>query len=490
MQRLALQILGPILAAITFLAITNRGIEVPVIEGKTFTIEGIAAVAAMAVWMAFWWTTEAVPIVYTALLPLVLFPLLGILPMKVVAPQYTKEIVFLFIGGFLLAFAMERWNLHRRTALRIMLATGTSPFRLVLGMMIAAYFLSMWISNTATAAVLLPTALALLSEVEEEKSGLAAKIQLPMLLGIAYCASIGGMATLTGTAPNLVMANFSAEKLHEPLSFANWFVFGAPVSFLLFMMVVGFFWFFFRKGFDRSNVSKAYIREAYNLLGKLSKEEKIIVGVFIITVIAWFTLRDINFGVFTLPGWANFLPGGNYIEESTVAMFAALLLMLVPASGGRGKILPRADLQRVPLDIIFLFGGGFSLALAFEESGLMQLIGSSFGLFSGINPLFMLVSLALVMTFLTEFTSNTASTILILPLAYELAIQSGLSPVMVMFTITISASCAFMLPVATPPNTIVFGSGRISVRQMASVGFWINLASAALIGVYAWLFSA
>ena len=484
MKRVALLLSGPVLAWLTYFLFINQVGEDLVTTG---TPKNMALVAAMAVWMAFWWTTEVVPIVYTALLPLVLFPLLGILPMKVVAPQYTKEIVFLFIGGFLLAFAMERWNLHRRAALRIMLFTGTSPFQLVLGMMLAAYLLSMWISNTATVAVLLPTTIALLHEVDKEQPGISKKIQVPMLLGIAYCASIGGMATLTGTAPNLVMAEFSSGKLTDPVSFASWFAFGAPISLLLFLLVVGFFWVKFRKGLRHAPISAGYLRTAYHKLGRPSREEKIILWIFGCTVLAWFTLRDINFGSFVFPGWSNLFPRGTYLEESTVAMMAALVLMLIPAKGEGGFILPKKDLQRLPLDIIFLFGGGLSLALAFEESGLMLFIGNSLAFFSGINPLLLLILLALIMTFLTEFTSNTASTILILPLAYSLAIQVGIDPLMVMFAITISASCAFMLPVATPPNTIVFGSGRIRVKEMASTGFFINLMGAVLVGLYTWL---
>ncbi|MEK6649999.1 MAG: SLC13 family permease, partial [Bacteroidota bacterium] len=273
----------------------------------------IALVAGVAVWMAIWWMTEAVNIYFTALLPLMLFPLLGIASMTTVAPQYTKEIIFLFIGGFLIAFGLERWNLHKRIALRLILLVGATPTGILTGFVLASYLLSMWISNTATVTMLLPALMAVISQLDDQRGGQPSALAPPLLLGLAYGASIGGMATIVGTPPNLIFMSFFNERFGDPqITFANWMAFGVPLSLLLLVVCLLVLRLLFQRAFRGAHIDIEYCRREYHQLGRFTYQEKAVSVVFGVTVLLWFFMKDLSFGVFTIPGWTSFPPFSAY----------------------------------------------------------------------------------------------------------------------------------------------------------------------------------
>ncbi len=439
--------------------------------------------AAVAVLMAFWWISEATNIYFTGMLPLMLFPLLGIMGAGELAPFYLKEIIFLFIGGFILGFALERWNLHHRIALSIILAVGVSPARLLAGFMLAGWFLSMWILNTAAATILLPAALAVLDQMPIQNKAGRHPLTIPLLLGVAFSCSIGGVATLIGTMPNLVLADFYAQYFEgaEELSFARWFAFGFPLSAVMLLIT----WLILRVLWLREDMPSAnmeQIRRQYQALGPMRYAERVMTVAMGLTIIAWFTLSDIPFGSFTMPGWATMLGLEGYVRESTVALIAVGVLFLWPAREGQVAGLVRwADVQRVPLGVLFLFGGGFALAAGMEQSGLSSWIATHMLSLQHL-PLFgIILILCLFTTFFTELTSNTATTMLMLTLLLPMCSGLNMHPLWLMLPVTLSASFAFMLPVATPPNTIVFASERIPMRAMVRTGIWLNLAGVLLI---------
>jgi sodium-dependent dicarboxylate transporter 2/3/5 len=448
----------------------------------------IAQVAGIAAWMAFWWLTEAIKIYITALIPLVVFPLLGIMQMKEVAPLFMKDIIFLFIGGFLIAYGLERWNLHRRIALKIVLLTGSTPRRMLLGFMLSSYVLSMWIMNTATVTMLLPAVLAVVQQIEE-RIGKPTELVVPFLLGLAFASSIGGMATLVGTAPNLVFADFFNERYtHLEITFATWFKFGLPISAVLFVICYATIRVVYRKVFTGEALPIDYCRDQYAALGKMKYEEVVVLVLFLLTIFLWFFMKDIDLGVLVIPGWTS-LPflaeHAAYIKESTVAMGIACVLYLWPARRSSGGLIRWSDVQRLPIGVVFLFGGGFALAKGFEVSGLSEWLGSGLSAAGALPPFLIVLIICLFMTFLTELTSNTASTQLMLPIMLAFTGTLVMAPELIYIPMVMSASCAFMLPVATPPNTIVFGSDRLTVPDMMRVGIWLNVIGAVVITIAA-----
>ena len=443
----------------------------------------MALTAGIATLMAVLWMTEAVSIYLTALLPVVLFPLLGMVDMKVVAPLYMKDIIFLFIGAFLLAYGLERWNLHKRLALRIILATKSTPSLLLLGFMLSSYLLSMWILNTATVSMLLPAVLAVVGQLETAR-GKPSKLTQPFLLGLAYASSIGGMATLIGTAPNLVMQEFFNGNVGDPeITFASWMKFGVPISIVLFVACYFVLRLIYRNALKEQGLDLSHCRREYEALGKVKREEKILAVVFLTTVLLWFFRKDLQLGDFTIPGWSNLLPEPGYVKESTIAMIAAVALFFIPSSDGK-TVLTWKEVQRLPLGILFLFGGGFALAHAFDVSGLADWMGKGLGASLNEHSAFVIiVVLCLFMTFFTELTSNTASTLLMMPILFAISSQVDMHPLLLYLPVTFSASCAFMLPVATPPNTIVFASERLTMRQMMRPGLILNLIGVLVVSV-------
>ncbi|MBS4060707.1 MAG: SLC13/DASS family transporter [Bacteroidetes bacterium] len=440
----------------------------------------------VALLMAVWWVSETVPLAITSLLPVALFPLFGIMDGKTVSSAYFNDVIFLFMGGFLVALAMQRWNLHRRIALNILSVTGVSPMRILLGFMLASSFLSMWISNTATAMMMLPIALSVIQELEEmHPDERVKKYSVGLLLGVAYSASIGGMATLVGTPPNLSFSRiFHIYFPSAPeISFSAWLMFALPFSVVIFAITL--FYLFFRfnpgkKDWDSIDV-QTFKRQVENH-GKPTQEEKIVFVVFIVLAFLWLFRSDLDFGLFSVPGWSNIFPQREYINDGTVAIFMAVLLFLIPSRSQPGiRLLDWPTASKLPWNILLLFGGGFALASGFKESGLSLWFGEQLKWVSEYNIFIVILAISLIMTFLTELTSNTATTEIILPILAGIAISANINPLLLMVPATLSASMAFMLPVATPPNAIIFGTSRISVLQMARTGLVLNLVGAVVI---------
>lgn len=441
----------------------------------------ITLTAAVAILMAVWWITEAIPLAATALIPLILFPLLGIMDGKAVSSQYINHIIFIFIGGFMVALTMERWNLHKRIALRVLMLFGVRPRFTLMGFMSATAFLSMWISNTATAMIMVPIALAVTTRLEDILGKKQVdKYAVGIFLGIAYSASVGGVATLIGTPPNLVFVRIFSIFFPgaAEISFTQWFFFALPISIIFLFLVWGLLSFLFCPGEEIQLDKKTFSRQ-YKALGPLSFEEKVVLVDFLILVFLWMFRSDIQIGQFKLPGWASLFPKAQFINDGTVAVAMAFLMFLIPAKKERGRrILDWHTAQRLPWNIVILFGGGFALAKGFQASGLSQWLGNRLEGLSSLHPILIVAAICLLITFLTELTSNTATAQILLPILAALAVSIKINPLLLMIPGTLSCSFAFMLPVATPPNAIVFGTGRLQVSQMARVGIILNLLGA------------
>jgi sodium-dependent dicarboxylate transporter 2/3/5 len=448
----------------------------------------VTRTAAVAALMAIWWITEAIPIPATALLPVALFPMLGIMSGKATAATYFNNVIFLFIGGFIVALAMQRWNLHRRIALRIMLLIGSSPKRIILGFMVATAFLSMWISNTATTMMMVPIAMAVIFKMKEAAPGEGVhRLSVGLLLAIAYSASIGGMATLIGTPPNLALDKIFTTTFPEApdITFAGWFAFGLPCAVLFLAVAWLILTYMFASRKQSVNVDITLFRDEYKRLGKMSYEEKVILILFLLLALLWLFRHDITVEWFTIPGWSRLLPGGSMIDDGTVAIAVGLLLFLIPSRSKKGERLMNWETAtKLHWGIVILFGGGFALAAGFKESGLSTWIAQHLAILGGVSPVFMVASVSTLLTFLTELTSNTATTQIVLPLLASLAIAIKVNPLLLMIPATLSASCAFMLPVATPPNAIIFGSGEVRMADMMRAGIVMNLVGIVMITAF------
>jgi len=457
-------VLGPVLFVVFLLGV-HPVADQPAV-GRTL---------AVAVWMAFYWITEAIPIAATALIPLVLFPFLGVMKAGQVAPLYINNVIFLFVGGFLIAGAMERWDLHRRTALRIILSVGRSPSRLLLGFMLGIWILSQWISNTAATLMMVPIVMALAVKFEEKAGESSRPLTVSLLLGIAYASSIGGMATLIGTPPNLALARiFTLSFPNAPeITFLGWMAFALPLSALMFVIVFVYLRLFVLRGRGFA-LDRELLEREYRSLGPLGYEEKRVLAAFVAFAVLIVTRSDVVIGDVALRGWASRIGVGGYVGDGTVAIGVALVLFALPSRKRHGFLLDTDSIRHLPWDIVVLFGGGFALAGAFHESGLSAYLGERLGALHGVHPLVMVAAICTLLTFLTELTSNTATTQVVLPIIASLCIAIDVNPLFLMVPATLSASCAFMLPVATPPNAIVFGTDRLSIRKMARVGFALN----------------
>ncbi|MCD6179013.1 MAG: SLC13/DASS family transporter [Bacteroidales bacterium] len=448
----------------------------------------IAKTLGIAILMASWWISEAVPLAITAIIPVAAFPLLGIMNGKDVSSTYFNHIIFLFIGGFLMALAMEKWELHKRIALKILLLIGGGPARILFGFMFATAFLSMWISNTATAMMMVPIVLSVLIKLEEKLDKKdAANYSLALLLGVAYSASIGGIATLVGTPPNLSFARIFAIIFPEApeISFSDWFTFALPLSMVLFIFIFGWLYFLFHPKNKDVEFDDEIFKQEYKALGKASFEEKIIFILFIILAFLWVSRSGISIGNFNIIGWDHFFPNKSYINDGTVAIFVAIALFIIPSKNKKGeKLLDQKIIPKLPWHIVLLFGGGFALAGGFIHSGLSLWIGKQLIFLDQYPPLLILFGVALIMSVLTELTSNTATTEMFLPILAGIAVSIKVNPLLLMLPATFAASLAFMLPVATPPNAIVFGTNRISVMQMIKAGFVLNIVAVILLSLF------
>ena len=431
------------------------------------------AILASAIWIAIWWITEALPIAVTALLPIVLFPLSGGLALSETTSSYGHKFIFLFIGGFILAIGIEKWNLHKRIALNIIRIVGTNIVQIILGFMIATAFLSMWISNTATAVMILPVGMAIVAQLRDNPDTIEDENLIfgkALMLAIAYSASIGGMATLIGTPPNLVLAGVVKETYNIEITFSQWFSFGFPISivflFLCWLYLTKFAFKFKQKTFPGG---RAEINRQIKDLGKITFEEKTVLVVFVLTAFAWITRS------FLLK---SFIPA---IDDTIIAIIFAILLFILPSSKKNEKLLNWEDTLKLPWGILLLFGGGMALASGFDSSGLANWIGSQMTSLSSVPLIVLLLILIGAVNFLTEITSNLATTAMLLPVLVSLASAIGVHPYFLLVGATVAASCAFMLPVATPPNAVVFGSGYLKIDDMVKKGIWMNIISIILL---------
>ena len=443
--------------------------------------------AAVAVLMAVWWITDAIPLFATAMLPLILLPLSGILKADDTAHLYVNSTIFLFIGGFMIALTMEKWSLHKRIALTIIRTIGGSAERIILGFMVAAAFLSMWISNTATAVMMVPIGMAIIIQMEEQfGASETRKFATGLMLGIAYACSVGGVATLVGTPPNLAFVRIFQITFPqaEPISFGTWMLMGIPLSIIMLIII----WLMITKLFYRVpqtiHADSDVIEAEYAKLGPMQYEERVVFTVFVMTALLWIFRTPLNVGSLTLPGWSQLIPYAAMIDDGTVAIFMASTLFFIPTRSANAKtpmIMGSMVVRRLPWNIVLLFGGGFALAKGMQVSGLSEIIGGSLAGLENVHPIVITLVICTSITFLTELTSNTATTQMILPILASVAIGMHINPLLLMIPATLAASQAFMMPVATPPNAIVFGSERVEIRDMAKIGFFINLVGVLVI---------
>lgn len=424
--------------------------------------EAWAALGLMLL-MATWWSTEAIPIPATALLPIVLVPALGLGTIGQATAPYANPIIFLFLGGFTLGLAMQRWNLHRRIALLTLKAMGDQPKRQIAGFMLATAFLSMWVSNTATAIMMLPIGLSVVAMMDNSNPEGVRKYATALLLAIAYSASIGGIATLIGTPPNALLAAYLSENQGISVGFAQWMVLGVPVT--LVMLVLTWWWLTRRDfGIGQASDSGQMIRDELAKLGVMSRGERLVAVVFVITATAWIFRPLLS---------ASLMP---WLSDTGIAIAAAIAMFLIPVDARQGTfVLDWDSANKLPWGVLLLFGGGLAMAGVISSSGLAEWIAGSLGVASVLPTIVMMVIVASVIIFLTEVTSNTATAAAFLPLLGALAMAQDVSPLLLTVPAAIAASCAFMMPVATPPNAIVFSSGHMQISDMIKAGFALNL---------------
>jgi sodium-dependent dicarboxylate transporter 2/3/5 len=424
--------------------------------------EAWAALGLMLL-MATWWSTEAIPIPATALLPIVLVPALGLGTIGQATAPYANPIIFLFLGGFTLGLAMQRWNLHRRIALLTLKAMGDQPKRQIAGFMLATAFLSMWVSNTATAIMMLPIGLSVVAMMDNSNPEGVRKYATALLLAIAYSASIGGIATLIGTPPNALLAAYLSENQGISVGFAQWMVLGVPVT--LVMLVLTWWWLTRRDfGIGQASDSGQMIRDELAKLGVMSRGERLVAVVFVITATAWIFRPLLS---------ASLMP---WLSDTGIAIAAAIAMFLIPVDTRQGTfVLDWDSANKLPWGVLLLFGGGLAMAGVISSSGLAEWIAGSLGVAGVLPTIVMMVIVASVIIFLTEVTSNTATAAAFLPLLGALAMAQEVSPLLLTVPAAIAASCAFMMPVATPPNAIVFSSGHMQISDMIKAGFVLNL---------------
>lgn len=446
---------------------------------------------AVAVLMATWWVTEAVPIAVTALVPLVLYPGLSVIEMTQTAAPYADPNVFLFMGGFMIAMAMEKWGLHRRLGLHVIAWVGGGPRRMLWGFMTATAFLSMWVSNTATAVMMLPVAIAVLGRLDRETPAPGGGVHFGtvLMLGIAYAASVGGVATLIGTPPNVIFAGQARALFPElgEISFVRWMILGFPVA-LGFLIVV---WAYLAFGYARLEkgvpVPPQAIGDEIKALGPWTRGEKGVMTVFLVTAAAWLGRVDVHIGSLTLPGWPT-LVGLKGIHDGTIAMAAALVLFVTPVSFTKVEfLLDWSWAKRLPWDVLLLLGGGFALAESFRHTGLDVWLGGRLVMLQGVPTPVLILFLCFGVAVVGNVTSNTAVAAMLVPMAASAAGPLNVHPYLLMIPATLAASFDFMLPAGTPPNAIIYGSGYVTIPQMARAGLPLTFVGAAWITLATYL---
>ncbi|HEY0963341.1 MAG TPA: SLC13 family permease [Pseudomonadales bacterium] len=488
-------VLGPLL----FVAV----LLLPVPEGMNAQALRVAAVALL---MATFWMAETLAIPVTALFPIILFPLLGVMPTADVTLAYGDQVLFLFMGGFIIAIAMQKWNLHRRLALTVVCKVGSSPERLVLGMMLATALLSMWVSNTATAMMMTPVAIAVIESTRRAKQGDANggvavmtdtterpdNFAIALMLSIAYAASIGGFSTLVGTPPNAIFVGQLDRLYGQQVGFLDWMLMATPIS----VCVLALCWFLLTRVFFRmpnaqsaNHAAGDYIASELAAMGPISRPERRVASIFVAVAVAWVArgfldqlspesaLWPLFGGLLTTPAW-------DMMSDSAIAMTGAVLLFIVPAGGERrGALMDWDSAVKLPWDVILLMGGGFALAEAFTVTGLTEWLAGQFSVLQGM-PVFVLTLIVVVfVVFIGEMTSNAATATMFIPVMGALAVSMGLAPLTLMVPTVLATSLGFMLPVATPPNAIVFGSRYLRIEDMVRAGVWLNLGGALIVTV-------
>ncbi len=446
------------------------------------SLEGPARhVFGLAVWMAIWWVTEPVPLAATSLLPAGVLPALGVVSARDAVAPYANELVFLYLGGFFLAAALERWNAHARIAYGLISAIGLSSRRIVLGVMVATGFISMWISNTATAAMMYPIVLAIIPLFSGEGRD-AQHTRTALLLGMAYGASIGGMGTLLGTPPNLILAGAARELTGQEVSFLAFLAFGVPLVLLLLPLcwaMLVFVMFPSRAELDAG--ASGVLQDRRRALGPLRGGELATMTVFVVTALAWLNRERKEIGDFSIPGLVDIAPR---LTDATIGVLGALCLFVIPArdrDGTRRPLLTWDEARLIPWDVLLLFGGGLSLAAAMESTGLARWLGDHLTVLGGLPPLVLCLGLGVFVLLLSELASNTAVASMMMPIIATLATAVGQPPLLLMLVAALAASTGFALPVATPPNTIVFGSGQVRVRDMAKAGIALDFIAVVLV---------
>ncbi|MEO6683984.1 MAG: SLC13 family permease [Ginsengibacter sp.] len=456
MRKVYLNRLNFILGPALFIIIQYLPMEGLSAEGK--------AVLASTVWVAYWWISEAVELPVASILPIILFPLAGALTIEQTATSYGNPYIYLFLGGFIIGLAIEKWDLHKRIAYKIIHMVGTSEKKVMLGFMVATAFLSMWISNSASSIMMLPIGVSVAAHFGN--NDFFAK---RLMLGIAYAASIGGMATLIGTPPNIILAGVIKESMGIEISFVDWMLFATPFSVILLIVA----WLYLSRNIQSTSATQAFTPVD---LGKMTTPEKRVSMVFALVAFLWITRTFI---------WNKFIPA---MDDTIVALFGALLLFVIPSGKDSRNLMDWKTARKLPWDVLLIFGAGLAIAKGFSQTDLTEWLA---GNFLGLNflpvAILMLIIIASI-NFLTEITSNTATASITLPLLFSLSISLDMETLPLLAGATLAASCAFMLPVATPPNAIVFSSGKLKIGDMIRTGFLLNLFSIILIFLFVQLF--
>jgi sodium-dependent dicarboxylate transporter 2/3/5 len=471
--------LGPLLFALMLIIPTPTGMEP--------TAQKMAAIAFL---MATWWMCESLPIPATSLLPIALFPLMGIMATGKATAPYASHLIYLFMGGFIIALAMQRWNLHRRIAMNIVKVVGFSPPRLIFGFMIATAALSAFVSNTATTVMMMPIGLAIIAHVIDEgkKEGLDKTIDfsqgnfnfgLNLMLGIAYAASIGGVATLIGTPPNTVLAGYLNKTYGYEITFASWMSFGVP----LVVVMLPLCWLWLTRVANPMKLKKVpggrdLITEELRKMGSMNAGERWTALVFALTALSWIFRKQLGF----------LFPDPKLVTDAAIAMTGALVLFLIPINLKKNIfVMDWHWASKMPWGVLVLFGGGLALAEGFKVTKLAEWIGQQVTLLENAPVLVLVIAVTTLIIFLTELTSNTATAAMVMPILAAIAVGLGQNPMLLLIPAAVAASCAFMLPVATPPNAIVFGSGYVTIPQMAKSGFGLNIVSIVVAVVFTYL---
>ena len=438
------------------------------------------SVAAVVTLMAIWWATEAIPVPVTALLPLALFPLLDVASFKEAALPFANPNIYLFLGGFMLALAIERSGLHKRMALRMIIASGSNGSKLIGGFMLVAALISMFVMNTSTTLMLLPIGLAVCSVVSTTIPGISISetkfFDTALMLGIAYAATIGGMSTLVGTAPNIVFSAFMLETYNVKISMSDWMTLGVPLAAIMLLSAwVVLTKFVFPTSFVTTNETKTHLKEMLTDLGPLTKDEIKISIIFALTALAWITRSVLdNYEMF------------SGLTDAGIAIISAILLFIIPSSTHKDELLNWEKSNELPWGLLILFGGGLSIAAQINSSGLGIWIGEGLSVLGAVPPIFLILAVAALIIFLTEITSNVATTSTFLPVFGAVAAGIGILPVSLTVPVCLAASCAFMLPVATQPNAIVYGSGKFTIATMMKAGFVLNIIGIVIVTLFAY----